>query len=307
MVAIGRALMAAPRLLLLDEVSLGLAPRVIEDIFERLTEVRRDLGTAMLLVEQNARVALNFAEYGYILESGRIAIEGPSESLRNDSTVKESYLGARREGTTVGLRPAQALPPEAPMAVLGQPLERAQTTGLELRVENVTLQFEGLKALDDVSFTIPPGQLAALIGPNGAGKSSMVNCCTGLYRATAGAVAIGGNGRHPDARPQGGAARRQPHVPEPRPLQGHDRAREPDGRPLPARQDRGSSAACSSSRARSGRRRGSASASRRSSTSSTSRAIATPTCPTCPTGSRSGSSSGGRSSRTRSSSSSTSR
>ena len=102
MVAIGRALMAAPRLLLLDEVSLGLAPSVIEDIFERLTEVRRDLGTAMLLVEQNARVALNFAEYGYILESGRIVIEGPSDVLRNDPTVRESYLGARREGTTVG-------------------------------------------------------------------------------------------------------------------------------------------------------------------------------------------------------------
>ena len=79
MVAIGRALMAAPRLLLLDEVSLGLAPLVIEDIFDRLGEVRRDLGTAMLLVEQNARVALEFAEYGYILESGRIVLEGPSD------------------------------------------------------------------------------------------------------------------------------------------------------------------------------------------------------------------------------------
>jgi branched-chain amino acid transport system ATP-binding protein len=102
MVAIGRALMASPRLLLLDEVSLGLAPLVIEDIFERLREVRRDLGTAMLLVEQNARVALGFAEYGYILESGRIALEGPSAALRDDPTVKESYLGARRDGATVG-------------------------------------------------------------------------------------------------------------------------------------------------------------------------------------------------------------
>jgi branched-chain amino acid transport system ATP-binding protein len=102
MVAIGRALMAAPRLLLLDEVSLGLAPLVIEDIFERLREVRRDLGTAMLLVEQNARVALGFAEYGYILESGRIALEGPSGALRDDPTVRESYLGARREGTSLG-------------------------------------------------------------------------------------------------------------------------------------------------------------------------------------------------------------
>jgi branched-chain amino acid transport system ATP-binding protein len=78
------------------------------------------------------------------------------------------------------------------MAVLSQPAATAQATGLELRVENVTLQFAGLRALEDVSFTVPPGRLAALIGPNGAGKSSMVNCCTGLYRATQGTVAIEG-------------------------------------------------------------------------------------------------------------------
>jgi branched-chain amino acid transport system ATP-binding protein len=102
MVAIGRALMAAPRLLLLDEVSLGLAPLVIEDIFERLREVRRDLGTAMLLVEQNARVALGFADYGYILESGRVVLEGPSADLQNNPTVKESYLGIRRDDAAAG-------------------------------------------------------------------------------------------------------------------------------------------------------------------------------------------------------------
>ena len=107
MVAIGRALMAAPRLLLLDEVSLGLAPLVIEDIFERLNEVRRDLGTAMLLVEQNARVALAFAEYGYILENGRIAFEAESHALRDNPTVKESYLGVRRQDVASGSGYAQ--------------------------------------------------------------------------------------------------------------------------------------------------------------------------------------------------------
>jgi branched-chain amino acid transport system ATP-binding protein len=101
MLAIGRALMAGPRLLLLDEVSLGLAPLVIEDIFERLREVRQDLGTAMLLVEQNARVALGFAEYAYILENGRIALQGTSADLHDNPTVKESYLGIRR-GDTAG-------------------------------------------------------------------------------------------------------------------------------------------------------------------------------------------------------------
>jgi branched-chain amino acid transport system ATP-binding protein len=93
MVAIGRALMAAPRLLLLDEVSLGLAPLVIEDIFERLREVRRELGTAMLLVEQNAGVALDFVDYGYILENGRVVLAGPAAELKHNSVVQESYLG----------------------------------------------------------------------------------------------------------------------------------------------------------------------------------------------------------------------
>ena len=142
---------------------------MIEDIFDRLGEVRRDLGTSMLLVEQNARVALAFADYGYILESGRIALEGSSDALRDDPTVKESYLGVRRDGARRRVRAAQALPPEAPVAVVAASTP-ARVTGLELRVENVTLQFDGLRALDDVSFTVPPGTLAALIGPNGAGQ-----------------------------------------------------------------------------------------------------------------------------------------
>jgi branched-chain amino acid transport system ATP-binding protein len=94
MVAIGRALMAQPRLLLLDEVSLGLAPKVVEMIFERLGDVRRDLGAAMLLVEQNAAIALDFADYGYILESGRVALAGAAAELKDNPAVQESYLGA---------------------------------------------------------------------------------------------------------------------------------------------------------------------------------------------------------------------
>jgi branched-chain amino acid transport system ATP-binding protein len=94
MVAIGRALMAQPRLLLLDEVSLGLAPKVVEMIFERLRDVRRDLGAAMLLVEQNAAVALDFADHGYILESGRIALAGTPAELKDNPAVQQSYLGA---------------------------------------------------------------------------------------------------------------------------------------------------------------------------------------------------------------------
>ena len=97
MVAIGRALMAAPRLLLLDEVSLGLAPLVVQNIFERLALVRGELGMSVLLVEQNARLALEFAEYAYIMESGRIALEGPTSQLRDDPKVQATYLGSSTE------------------------------------------------------------------------------------------------------------------------------------------------------------------------------------------------------------------
>ena len=93
MIAIGRALMASPRLLLLDEVSLGLAPKVVEDIFDKLAQVRDQLHTAMLLVEQNASMALEFAEYGYIVENGRVVLDGPSAGLLDNPDVQEFYLG----------------------------------------------------------------------------------------------------------------------------------------------------------------------------------------------------------------------
>lgn len=93
MVAVGRALMAKPRLLLLDEVSLGLAPQIIDTIIDQLTVVRREFGTAMLMVEQNANLALEFSDYGYIMENGRIVLDGPSAELRNNEDVREFYLG----------------------------------------------------------------------------------------------------------------------------------------------------------------------------------------------------------------------
>ena len=93
MVAIGRGLMARPRLLLLDEVSLGLAPMITRSIFERLRGVREQSSTSMLVVEQNARLALEFCDYAYVLEGGRIVLEGPASRLRDDPHVQELYLG----------------------------------------------------------------------------------------------------------------------------------------------------------------------------------------------------------------------
>ena len=92
MLALGRALMSRPRLLMLDEPSLGLAPLVVRDIF-RVIAGLREVGVSILLVEQNARAALQVADYGYVLETGEIAIEGASADLASDPRVIESYLG----------------------------------------------------------------------------------------------------------------------------------------------------------------------------------------------------------------------
>tara|TARA_B100001245_G_scaffold80239_1_gene57450 strand:+ start:2658 stop:3386 length:729 start_codon:yes stop_codon:yes gene_type:complete len=94
MLAVARALMARPRLLLLDEPSLGLAPLIIEDLFERFITLNKETGLTMLIVEQNANLALDMAQYGYVIESGEIALHGSAEQLKNDPAVQEAYLGA---------------------------------------------------------------------------------------------------------------------------------------------------------------------------------------------------------------------
>ena len=92
MCAIGRALMARPKLLMLDEPSLGLAPIFVERIFETVIEINRQ-GTAILLVEQNALKALDIASRGYVLETGNVALEGPAATLKADEQVRKLYLG----------------------------------------------------------------------------------------------------------------------------------------------------------------------------------------------------------------------
>jgi branched-chain amino acid transport system ATP-binding protein len=93
MLAIARALMSRPRLLLLDEPSLGLAPLVTQDVFDRIIEINRELGTAVLVVEQNANLALGIASRGYVLETGRIVGSGSADQLRSDDSVRRAYLG----------------------------------------------------------------------------------------------------------------------------------------------------------------------------------------------------------------------
>jgi branched-chain amino acid transport system ATP-binding protein len=98
MLAIARALVAAPAMILLDEPSLGLSPRLTREIFEIVVRINRERGTTILLVEQNANMALNVADYGYVLENGRIVMEDKCAVLRDKDDVKEFYLGMKESG-----------------------------------------------------------------------------------------------------------------------------------------------------------------------------------------------------------------
>ena len=173
MLAIGRALMAGPRVLLLDEPSLGLAPRVVAQIGEVIGEINRQ-GVTIVLVEQNAAMALAVADRAVVLEVGRVALAGTAAELAETEQVRERYLGVA--GTPAAARPA----------------EPAEPAGEALEVDGLTVRFGGITALDGVSFAVAPGSMHALIGPNGAGKSTCLNVLSGVYPATAGSVRYGG-------------------------------------------------------------------------------------------------------------------
>ena len=104
MLAIGRAMMASPKLMLLDEPSLGLAPLLVQEIFEIIQRINREQGTTILLVEQNATLALGIADFGYIMEGGRVVLEGKPEVLAANEDVKEFYLGLTEVGARKSYR-----------------------------------------------------------------------------------------------------------------------------------------------------------------------------------------------------------
>jgi len=98
MLVIGRALMAHPKLMMLDEPSLGLAPLLVKEIFRVIREMNADEGMTILLVEQNARIALSVADYAYVMENGRVVLDGPAEQLADNEDIKEFYLGLTQLG-----------------------------------------------------------------------------------------------------------------------------------------------------------------------------------------------------------------
>ena len=99
MLAFGRALMSKPRLICMDEPTMGLAPLLVEQVLEEIARLRAELGIAVLMVEQQAELALSIADRGYVLANGRIVLEGSAETLLNDTAVQEAYLGRNGRGS----------------------------------------------------------------------------------------------------------------------------------------------------------------------------------------------------------------
>jgi ABC-type branched-subunit amino acid transport system ATPase component len=184
MLAIGRALMSEPKLLLLDEPSLGLAPQVVEKIGEVIREINEQ-GTSVILVEQNANMALEVADVAYVLEVGSVTVHGRAAELAATTEIQERYLGV---GATDGAAREVAATPEPAKPDATAPSKREVHP---LRAEGLTVRFGGITALQDVSFTVEPGSIHAIIGPNGAGKSTALNVLTGVYEPSEGTVRYG--------------------------------------------------------------------------------------------------------------------
>ncbi|MBM4449959.1 MAG: ATP-binding cassette domain-containing protein, partial [Chloroflexi bacterium] len=104
MLVIGSALMIHPKLVLLDEPSLGLSPKLVKEIFEIVKRINSEEKTSMLLVEQNVKAALSIADYGYVMENGRVVLDGPADKLRDNEDIKEFYLGLSQVGARKSYR-----------------------------------------------------------------------------------------------------------------------------------------------------------------------------------------------------------
>jgi branched-chain amino acid transport system ATP-binding protein len=201
MLALGMAFVSRPRLLMIDELSLGLAPVVVEQLLPVIRELR-DNGTTIILVEQSVNLALTLAESAYFMEKGEIRFHGPTaELLERPDVLRSVFLEGASAAAGNGAAPA----PRA---------DRAGTDGdatePALETHGLTVSFGGIRAVDDVSIAVQPGEVVGIIGPNGAGKTTLFDLICGFTAAGSGSVVLGSHDLthlSPDGRARCGLGR----------------------------------------------------------------------------------------------------
>jgi branched-chain amino acid transport system ATP-binding protein len=207
MLTLGMALMAKPRILLIDELSLGLAPVIVEELLRVVRQLNAD-GVTIVIVEQSVNVALTIADTAYFMEKGEIRFHGPTaELLDRDDILRSVFLegsGARKAGARKdGPVPRVSVKEKEKQAVL----ERAP---VRLKVDGLTKSFAGIKAVSDVGFELYEGEILGMIGPNGAGKTTVFELISGFQVPDAGQVWLDGrdiSSLSPDRRAHLGLSR----------------------------------------------------------------------------------------------------
>jgi ABC-type branched-subunit amino acid transport system ATPase component/sugar phosphate permease len=171
MVALGQALLMRPRLLMIDELSLGLAPAIVGQLLDILAKIR-EAGTTIILVEQSLNVAAVIAERAIFMDKGRIEFDGSiDELLSRSDLVRSIFMGGAAAGSSVGRRRVEA-----------------EATDVVLRAEDLSLSYGGVHALREVSVELRAGEVVGIIGPNGAGKTTLFDVLSGYSVADAGRV-----------------------------------------------------------------------------------------------------------------------
>jgi branched-chain amino acid transport system ATP-binding protein len=182
MLALSMAFISRPRLLMIDELSLGLAPVVVEQLLPVLRDLR-DRGTTIILVEQSVNVALTVAETAYFMEKGEIRFSGATAELLNRPDLLRSvFLEGANKAVNAGNGSAPATTRERPQHEIGE--------GVALQTGEQTRSFGGIRAVDEVSLSIAPGEIIGIIGPNGAGKTTLFDVISGFTPADSGRVLL---------------------------------------------------------------------------------------------------------------------
>ena len=182
MLALGMAFLSRPRLLMIDELTLGLAPVVVEQLLPILREIKEQ-GTTIILVEQSVNVALTVAETAYFMEKGEIRFSGPTAELLDRPDILRSVF---LEGAASAMGDVSAA-----AAKEARVIDREAVPALETR--GLSRSFGGVKAVDGVSISVQPGEVLGIIGPNGAGKTTLFDVVSGFTPADSGTLLLGGN------------------------------------------------------------------------------------------------------------------